>query len=208
MNQPPKRAKSPIRINKPNVINNSLSNKPIVNKPNVINNSLSNKPIVNKPNILNNSLNKPTIVNKPNVIKKIDIPISETIGGSKFSPVEYIKQNATRNLYDICIIKKLIGKKILIPAKGLILTNKIKQDAKIVKQQILTQDSIKNIIIHVVCINGIMNIINGYHNYLALNSFSYKEVEINDKLKKIEVKVIQLPKVSNIELKQLIDYFN
>ena len=105
------------------------------------------------------------------------------------------------------MIKKFIGKKILIPAKGIMLTQKIKTDAKNIKTQLLTDNNSKNLIMHVVCINGIMYIINGYQHYMAINSIAYKDIESNEQLKNIDIKIVQLPKVSNIELQKLIEYF-
>jgi hypothetical protein len=127
-----------------------------------------------------------------------------------FDPQVFIRQNGIRNTYDICVIKKFIGKKILIPAKHLILTVKIKEDAKNIKSVLLEKNSStpKNLIMHVVCINGTMNVINGYHYYLALNSISYKDIDANEHMKNIEIKLVQLPKVSNIELHKLIEYFS
>jgi hypothetical protein len=105
------------------------------------------------------------------------------------------------------MIKKFIGKKILIPAKGILLTQKIKTDAKNIKIQILNDNNCKTLIMHVVCINGIMYIINGYSYYIAINSIAYKDIETNNILKNIDIKLVQLPKVSSIELQKLIEYF-
>lgn len=130
---------------------------------------------------------------------------------TKFNPQEFVKQYATRNTYDICMIKKFIGKKILIPAKGLLLTPKMREDAKHIKAALLVSDSNtkfpKSIIMHVVCVQGTMVIVNGYANYLAICSVSYKDIEANDTLKHTEIKLVQLPKVSNGELRILLDYF-
>jgi hypothetical protein len=128
-----------------------------------------------------------------------------------FDPHEFIKKNSTRNSYDIHVIKKLIGKKILVPSKDILLTNKIKEDAKKIKLLLLDATNLskgtqKNIIIHVVCVNGIMYVISGYHNYLAINAITYKDIESNEHLSSLEIRLIQLPKVSSLELRQLIEY--
>lgn len=128
-----------------------------------------------------------------------------------FEPQEFIKKNSTRNSYDIYVIKKLIGKKILVPSKDILLTNKIKDDAKKIKLLLLdninlSKSNQKNIIIHVVCVSGIMYVISGYQNYLALNLITYKDIESNEHLNSLEVRLIQLPKVSSLELHQLIEY--
>lgn len=129
----------------------------------------------------------------------------------KFNPHEFVKQQATRNVYDICMIKKFIGKKILIPAKGLLITPKIRDEAKLIKAALLVQEPQsklpKSIIMHVICIQGTMVIVNGYSNYLAIGSISYKDIETNDALKHTEIKLVQYPKVSNSELRILLDYF-
>jgi hypothetical protein len=126
---------------------------------------------------------------------------------SAFNPQEFIKQNAVRNTYDICMIKKFIGKKLLIPAKGLLLTPKVKDEAKHIKAALLANENQKNIILHVVCINGTMHIINGYSNYLAIGAISYKDIDTNLNLRNTEIKLIQLPKLSNAELRILLEYF-
>lgn len=132
---------------------------------------------------------------------------------AKFNPQEFVRTNATRNSYDICMIKKFIGKKILIPAKGVIITPKIKEDAKMIKAHLLTnttphESHHRHIILHVVCISGTMHIINGYSNYLAISAISYKDIEDNSVLRSTEIKLVQLPKVSNSEMRALLEYFN
>jgi hypothetical protein len=142
-----------------------------------------------------------------------------------FNPQDFIRQNSVRNSYDILVIKKFIGKKILIPCKDLLLTDKIKDDAKDVKNMLMSNDVLdqsrpavqpsanqsrpaaaSRITMHVVCINGIMHIIGGMHNYIAINTISYKDIETNEKIRNVDIKLVQLPKVSNQEIRQLIEY--
>lgn len=150
---------------------------------------------------------RPIVVRQPTIKKPTEPPTINGTTISVFDPKEFIRLNGTRNSYDICVIKKLIGKKILIPAKGMLATSKVKSDAKAAKTQLLSKDGCKNLVMHVVCINGTMHIINGYHNYLALSSITYKDIDMHEQLKRTEIKIVQLPKVSNVELQQLIDYF-
>lgn len=131
---------------------------------------------------------------------------SESKAVLKFEPNSFIKQNATRNSYDICMIKKFIGKKILIPVKGLLLTPKVKEDAKSVKHALLSQTNQKNITMHAICINGTMHIVSGYSSYIAISSISYKDIEANTYLQNTEIKLVLLPKITNANLKILLDY--
>jgi hypothetical protein len=210
----------PKQIDKPVVLSNQIDKsvmKKKIDKPVVLSKQID-KPIIekkiDKPVVLSKQIDKPVIekkIDKPVVLsKKIDKSVMEkqiNINENTFNPKEFIRNNSIRNSYDICIIKKFIGKKILIPAKGIVITPKIKLDAKNIKAQLLSSDNCKNLIMHVVCINGIMHIINGFHYYLALNSIAYKDIETNQQLKNIDIKIVQLPKVSNIELQKLIEYF-
>lgn len=194
-----KRPRSPVRQKSSNVAKPLVLGKtPIIPK----NTTPTTMPTI--PSVKNTSVApsaKPTTLPESDQVSKQE--------ATKFNPQEFVKQYATRNTYDICMIKKFIGKKILIPAKGLLLTPKMREDAKHIKAALLVSDTKfpKSIIMHVVCVQGTMVIVNGYANYLAICSVSYKDIEANDTLKHTEIKLVQLPKVSNGELRILLDYF-
>lgn len=85
----------------------------------------------------------------------------------------------------------------------------MKEDAKNIKSTILNPLMRQiNIIIHVMSIGGILHVIGGTVNYIAINNISYKDIEINPHLKNISIKIIQCCKLSLIDTKKLIDYLN
>ena len=133
-----------------------------------------------------------------------------TASSHVFNPAEFLKHNSLRNTYDIQHIKKLIGKKIMIMSKGVLTTAKHRDDSKNIKALILTsrQQTRSNIIIHVMSTSGILQVIGGVPYFMAINNISYKDIEIHEHLKTLDIKIIQCNKLSAIDTKKLIDYLN
>lgn len=85
-----------------------------------------------------------------------------------------------RNQFGLMHIKKLIGKKLLIPWKGLTITDKDKKSSININKNLIDlakQKNYKNIILTVVSVNGVLYIIKGIDRYLAINQISYKDIK-------------------------------
>ena len=148
-------------------------------------------------------------ISSPEVHSRTITKIDTHTNKLSFIPQTYIKNNKICNIYDLCTIKRMIGKKIIIPAKELVLSADIRADAKHCKHILLNesfQEHHKIITIYVMTNNGIMYVINGYSYFLAINSISYKELERHPSLSNLEIKIIKVPKVSSIDVLKLIDY--
>jgi hypothetical protein len=113
-----------------------------------------------------------------------------------------------KNTFTIIQVKKMIGKKLIVPWKGLnIPPQELKENAKKVIKKIIEsshQKGTKKLVLTTVCINGILNIIGGLERYTAISMISYKEIEKLDTLGEICVIIIQHPKISQANIKNLI----
>ncbi len=143
---------------------------------------------------------------RPNVPTVLGVAKSPTSAKATFDPMQFIKQNGKKNTYDIYHVKKLIGKKIMMLDKGVLVGEAIKQDAKVLKEQLLIGGSKKNIIIHAITFEGTLRVIGGIVCYAAICLISYQEIKSNSALNELELKVIQYPKPSQVNIKRLIDY--
>jgi hypothetical protein len=112
-----------------------------------------------------------------------------------------------KNIFNLYQIKKMIGKKLIIPWKGLNTSpQELKDSSKKIKKKILdsvSQKGSKKLVITTVCLSGILHIINGLDRSTAISMISYKEIE---KLSgdDIKVVVIQYSKMSQASIKNLI----
>jgi hypothetical protein len=120
------------------------------------------------------------------------------------------KQQAVKpvkNTFTIIQVKKMIGKKLIVPWKGLnIPPQELKENAKKVAKKIVessAQKGSKKLVLTTVCINGILNVICGLERSTAISMISYKEI---DKLNTSEIRIIiiQYPKMSQANIKNLI----
>jgi hypothetical protein len=111
-----------------------------------------------------------------------------------------------KNTFTIIQVKKMIGKKLIVPWKGLNTPpQELKENAKKVAKKIIESSSqgAKKLVITTVCINGILNVICGLERSTAISMISYKEIE---KLNTSEICIIiiQHPNMSQANIKNLI----
>ena len=113
-----------------------------------------------------------------------------------------------KNTFTLIQIKKMMGKKLIVPWKGLNTSPaSLKDESKKFKKKIT--DSVKDptgakkIVITTVCINGVMNVISGLDRAVAISLFSYKELEKNS-ISDIKVVISQYPRMSQADIKNLI----
>lgn len=124
-----------------------------------------------------------------------------------------------KNSFPICQIKKMIGKKLIIPWPSLVITTQDRNNAKIMKAKIIefslandtndvakhiTTKKPKHLIITAMCNNdGILQVFKNIDVLLAINSISYKE--LSDGIgKDIFITIHQYPKLSKTEIKTLL----
>lgn len=112
-----------------------------------------------------------------------------------------------KNTFTLIQIKKMIGKKLIVPWKGLTVSPaELKEEAKKAKQKIMDSSdkkTSKKIVITTVCINGVLNIIGGLERSMAISMISYKEITKNN-LSDIRVVISQYSKMSQANIKNLI----
>ena len=116
-----------------------------------------------------------------------------------------------RNTFTLIQIKKMLGKKLIIPWKGLNSSPaELKEEAKKSKKKIIESlkdgdkaQSSKKLVITTICINGVMNIIGGLDRAVAISLFSYKELEKNS-ISDIKVVISQYPRMPQVDIKNLI----
>lgn len=89
--------------------------------------------------------------------------------------------------------------------KGVLVNDALKQEANAIKDQLMLGTIKRNITIHVMSVEGILRVIGGVSVYAAICTISYQDIKSNN-LGSIELKVIQYPKQSQINVKRLIDY--
>jgi hypothetical protein len=115
------------------------------------------------------------------------------------------KQKSVKNTFSFVQIKKLVGKKLIIPWKDIIISDDIKQEAKKIKEKIIESAKLgkqKNIILSAMIINGILHIIFGIDILLAIMDVSYTEIKKYNIVLNIEV--IQYPKIPKLEIQKLL----
>lgn len=113
----------------------------------------------------------------------------------------------TKNTFNLMQVKKMIGKKLIVPWKGLnIPPQELKDKAKKIKKKIIdsvSQKGTKKLVLTTVCINGVLNIINGLERSNAISMISYKEIQKLN-MSDIKVVIVQYPKLSQTNIKNLI----
>ena len=122
---------------------------------------------------------------------------SPTKGTIKSSDI--IKNNFT--MYQM---KKMIGKKLILLWSGIDITIQDKNSARLTKTKILETTTKKNLVITTFCNQGVLYVIRNIDIFLALSTISYKELEIS-KCNDVNVIIIQYPKLSKSEIKELIN---
>lgn len=126
------------------------------------------------------------------------------------------KLTSTKNSFPLQQVKKMIGKKLILPLPSLIVSIQEKNSAKLLKSKILEAYSVdksdkskkKNLVLTTMYNNGILYVFKHIEVYLAISSISYKEMAngvggncVGDN---IIVIVQQYPKLTKMELKTLL----
>jgi hypothetical protein len=99
-------------------------------------------------------------------------------------------------------IKKMIGKKLLLPWSNLNVSVQDKNLARTIKTKILETSTKKSVILTAMCNQGVLFIIKNIDVFLALQAISYKELE-ESKCNNLSVVVIQYPKLTKAEIIEL-----
>lgn len=107
-----------------------------------------------------------------------------------------------KNQFSLYQVKKMIGKKLIVLPPNLVMTIQDKNNAKLLKQKIIESGK-KNLILTVMCNQGIMFLLKNIDIFMAINSISYKELE-NDNINNIIVNIIQYPKLTKNEIHALL----
>jgi hypothetical protein len=112
-----------------------------------------------------------------------------------------------KNTFTIIQVKKMIGKRLIVPWKGLnIPPQELKENAKKIVKKIVDSTfdkGSKKLVLTTICINGILNVICGLERSTAISMISYKEIEkLNTS--EILVVIIQHPKMSQANIKKII----
>jgi uncharacterized protein YqhQ len=116
------------------------------------------------------------------------------------------KQRSVKNTFSFVQFKKLIGKKLIIPWKGIIISDDIRQKAKKIKEKIKESAKTskqKNIILSAMLINGILHIIFGIDILVAIMGISYTEIKKYNIDSNVEV--IQYPKIPKLDIQKLLE---
>jgi hypothetical protein len=112
------------------------------------------------------------------------------------------KKKPIRNVYTLLQFKKHIGKKLIIPWKGMGVNIDREAISKI-KTQIMNEPNKKTITITCVCMGGILYVINGIEKYMGVNTISYDEIKKKN-LKDVPIVIIQYMDLSQSEIKKMI----
>jgi hypothetical protein len=115
------------------------------------------------------------------------------------------KQKSVKNTFSFIQIKKLIGKKLIIPWNGIIISDCINQKAKKIKEKIIenVKGRQKNMILSAMLINGILHVIFGIEVLISIMSISYTEIKKYNIDSNIEV--IQYPKIPKLDIHKLLE---
>ncbi len=118
------------------------------------------------------------------------------------------KSPITKNSFPLYQIKKMIGKKLIIPWTSLTITIQDRNSAKLMKAKILEASSadgkkVKNLLLVATCNNGVLQVFKNIDAFLAINSISYKELN-NGVGSNINVLIHQYPKLSKNEIRTLL----
>jgi hypothetical protein len=119
------------------------------------------------------------------------------------------KYDIVQNIYTLQQIKKMTGKKLIISHSSVSVSVQIKNRAKFIKSEMLKSEAKsdkslpKKVMITTMCSDGILHVFKNMEVFLAINTISYKELsEIQND---IIVCVIQYPKLTKTEVKELLE---
>jgi len=106
-----------------------------------------------------------------------------------------------RNTYNLLQVKKLIGKKLLIPGKNVSVLTETKDNAKKLKKALLNSNG-KRLVIITSCVGGILHVVEGIEKYLAVTMLSYSDIK-KHKLENLEIVIMQYPHLKSVELRRM-----
>lgn len=116
------------------------------------------------------------------------------------------EQKPIRNQFNMIQIKKLIGKKLLIPWKWITITDKMKKQSQEVQKRLISLAKDKNyktIVMTATSINGVFIVIKGIERYMAINSTSYKTIK-NNNMQHFKITLVCYPKLTQSKIKEMI----
>jgi hypothetical protein len=127
---------------------------------------------------------------------------------SKKSPKNSPKKTVKfiKNTFSIIQVKKMLGKKLIILWKGIpVASSVVKENAKKIKDSIISSNNEKqkNIVLSCVCLNGVLNIINGSDRILAISNISYDEIKKKN-ISDLNITILQYPKMSQLDIKKFV----
>ena len=114
-----------------------------------------------------------------------------------------LKVKVIKNTFSVIQIKKLIGKKLIVVWKGIIITNEIKEKAKKTKEKLLESFKKKKVVsITAMCISGILHVIYGIDILLAIMNISYTDIKKYN-IGVCYIEIIQYPKLPKDDIQSL-----
>ena len=115
-----------------------------------------------------------------------------------------MSKKLVKNTYTLLQVKKMIGKKLIIPWKNISIMAESKDKAKKLKR-ILLKNPGKRLVIIASCMKGILNVVDCIEKYLAITMLSYSDIK-KHKLEDFEIVIIQHRHLKAIEIKKMFKY--
>ena len=121
------------------------------------------------------------------------------------------KVHIIKNSFPIYQVKKMIGKKLIIPWNSLIISIQNRNAAKIIKTKIIesykndtsSNKKQKTLVLMAICNNGVLQVFKNIEIFIAINSISYKE--LNEGVgNNINIIIHQYPKMTKNEINKLL----
>lgn len=113
------------------------------------------------------------------------------------------KSKCIKNTFSVYQTKKLIGKKLIIPWKGIIITDEIKQKSKKTKDTLMESFKKKKVIsLTAMCISGILHIIYGIDILLAIMNISYTDIKKYN-IGTCHIEILQYPKLPKSDIQTI-----
>lgn len=116
------------------------------------------------------------------------------------------EEKPVRNQFNMIQIKKMIGKKLLIPWKWIAITDKIKKQSQDVQKRLISlakEKNYKTIVMTTTSINGVFIVIKGLERYMAINSTSYKTIKNYD-MQNFRITLVCYPKLTQSKIKSML----
>lgn len=114
------------------------------------------------------------------------------------------KAPVIKNTFSLFQLKKLIGKKLIIIWKGILITDELKNKAKKTKEKLIESfKKKKTCSLTAICINGVLHVIYGVEFLLAIMCISYIDMK-KYKICECYIEISQYPKMINDEIQKML----